>query len=384
MGEKKISRRDFLKGITGIAAGAAVTVALPKVAKADSIAAKLSEMLNEREGIAYVDSLGREVIIPEKIISLIPSGIYAQTILIMLCPDKLAALARPVSEEDISDYERSGLEYLIGLPKTGEMFPLPGYSEINTDAIKRQGTDVILDIGAPKEGQIEKFDLVEDETGKVTLFINATVGNLGNAFRELGSLLDCEERASELAEYVDGIYEEIGEFSKNVSEEIRVYYAAGSHGTDRRREYSFQNEVIRMLGFIPVEVPAGYDERQIDTSLIPEIEADYIIFGSWQCYDNIVNMEGEDYEIWQEADVIKRGAFAVAPGLFQSWMGTALVQMIGALWLGNIISSDVYAYDVVERTRAFYNLFFSYELSNDVVMYLLGIENSELVEKEYE
>lgn len=372
MSEKEISRRDFLKGLAGAAAGIAVSVTLPKITRADSLAARIGNVLVKEEKISYTDSLGREIVLPEKILSVIPSGIYAQTLLIMLCPDKLAALARPLMAEDIEDYEKAGLESLVNLIETGEMFPDDYHDSINPEKLKEAGKIVILDVGSPKDGQCEKFEVVEDETGCVTVFIDGTVGNLSRAFRELGGLLGCEDRAEELAGYVDMIWKEIGECREKIPEDVHIFFAGGPHGTSRHTGYSFQNEVIRMLGFTPVVVMTSYDEKRVDIQSLKEMKTDYIIFNDWDCYENIMNIKGEDYKIWGEVETIKNGTFAVAPGLFQSWIGTPLIQMIGALWLGNVIMPELYNYNIAGKVQEFYRITFNLQLCIEDIFDLLG------------
>lgn len=101
--------------------------------------------------------------------------------------------------------------------------------------------------------------------------------------------------------------------------------------------------------------------------------ADIVIFSRWSRHKNIIDKSGEDYEIWNEVEAIKNEAFAVAPGLFHSWVGSpVLVQIIGVLWIGKTVTPEIYDFDIKEYAKEFYQLFYNYALTDTEISGLLG------------
>jgi iron complex transport system substrate-binding protein len=46
--------------------------------------------------------------------------------------------------------------------------------------------------------------------------------------------------------------------------------------------------------------------------------------------------------------------------------------VLGLQWVGNLLAPDIYDFDMVEKAREFYELFWSYELTEENITELLG------------
>ena len=149
--DKKISKRSFLKMLTGTVAGVAVALALPTVSKAENTIENINDRFILDNGITYIDSLGRSVVVTQNVQRVIPAGGFAQAILEILCPEKLSAVARSIEPSQQEFYERVGLQCICSLPQTGEVYKTSSISLVN--ASLQEEADLIIDIGNQKENQ---------------------------------------------------------------------------------------------------------------------------------------------------------------------------------------------------------------------------------------
>ena len=327
----------------------------------------IDNTLNAEKGVIYRDSLGRTVEITEKIHRVVPTGIFAQTVLEILCPEKLASLAKSIENEK-NIYEKSQKSFLCDLPVIGVMDMSESISKkiIGYDAkiIKTINADVIIDIGTAKENLGEKLSDIQYITDIPTLYIDATVGNLASSFLFLGQLLNCEERAKKIVAYIDKLYSDLYAKKKNIESDVSVFYAANEMGMHGKTEYSFQNEIIDMLGYKNVRNISVDGQNRTTALCIRNMTAEIIIFNNWECYEELARNQGDAYELWKDTHAIRQGMYGVSPGLFHSWVGSpVLVQLIGAVWLGNFVNPSVFDYDMNEFVREFYDLFYDYSIS---------------------
>ena len=373
---KKVSRRTFLKTLTGTAAGVAVALTLPTIAKAENAVENINDRFILDNGITYIDSAGRRVVVAQNVQRVIPAGIFAQTILEMLCPEKLTAVAKAVAPSQQEFYAKAGLQYLSTLPETGEI-----YKSSNTNSrmsiARETEADLVIDIGNQKENQERILAGVQSSLSVPTIFIDGTVGNIPTALRVIGRMLGVQARAESLAIYLEQeIYSDIEEVRREIMRAPKVYYAEGVLGCNKKVGYSYQDEVFRYMGIEPVSIGAGAGAYEIDQTLIAETEIDYIIFGSPQCYEALEAFDENIYEIWKSAAAIQDGKYALSPGFLHDWVGSpALVQMIGMAWLAQLIVEPEYNLQLLTKIKEFSDLFYNYVMSDSEAEELAGMAN---------
>ena len=98
MKETKITRRSFIKGAIGISAALAVGE-VTEQSEAITIGKNAYNQRNgisEKKMITFEDSLGRCVELPKTINNIVPSGKYAEAIIMTLCPEKIASITEPL------------------------------------------------------------------------------------------------------------------------------------------------------------------------------------------------------------------------------------------------------------------------------------------------
>ncbi len=375
----KLSRRTFLKRTTAGIAGSLLVCANTNFASATTQVSQTTEKQSQIN--VFTDYLGRKESLPNNIERVVPSGHFAQILLCSLCPEKLASLASKFSGtvagySEISfdslkaQYQRGGMGNIFNLPESGDLYSCHQRT-IKTSLIASIDFDVLIDVGFNKSDLKLSLDYLETNIDKPAIFIDASFGNLPQAYRTLGNLLGYSSRAELLASYIEKLYADIEDKRNGVRTARKVLYAGNDLGLNTS---CIQNEAIEYLGEIPVIVPNGSQDNEIDASSLQNQSTDYVIFNSHKCFNSISNKTGQPYEIWSDVQAIKKGNYAVAPALYYSWVGCPPLfpQIIGLPWLGNKIWPLVYNYDMVKMTTEFYNLFFNYSLSSDEAVQLLG------------
>ena len=313
----------------------------------------------------FTDSLKRRVLVPDTVKKVIPIGIGTQIMLCTLCPEKMASVAN-IEKSDEETYRRAGMERITTLPKTGEMYSTHRKS-INPSMIAKVDADIIVDVCFHKDGLKSDLDTIQATTKKSTFFTDASFGRLPQAYRELGKLLGCENRAELLASYLEKLYASIEEKRKKIERNTTILYA----GSDMEfvKNNPIQNQVIAYLGGTPVDIQR--DKK--DSAALQKQDIDYIVFYSHDRFHRILRKQEPEYKQWSSIPAIQKGCYAVAPALYHSWIGNPLFsQMIGLPWLGYLIWPEAYDFDILGITREFYELFFGYKMTDDEIIKLLG------------
>jgi iron complex transport system substrate-binding protein len=355
---KGLSRRNFLQnaatfGLTAAASG----VALPSRALADNLT-------GERQTVSVVDSLTRTVDIPSSIDSVVPSGAFAQSLLTTLCPEKIKAVANEVSDEKL-EYAGEMAAGLLDLSAYGGMYD-GGDDDINPRKIHDMNPDVIIDVGDFKDNMQSDIESLENRTDVSTISVNASFGKLPQAYRTLGDLLGCAERADLLAQYVEDVFEQVRVCNSAITQKKSVLLAEGESGLSVRCPGSFQALAIEFVGAIAaVDTDADVGSMDVTMDDITAWNPDYVIFSEHACFESVLYCKDEVGFLWSLLSAIRERRFFEIPSAFYSWFGSPplFIQTIGLLWLGNLIYPEVYDFDINEKAREFYGLFLGRELS---------------------
>ena len=302
----------------------------------------------------FVDSAGREVEIPVEIDAVAPSGSLAQMILYTLCPDKLIGLSDAFSQIQKEYID----EKYWDLPVLGKLYGSSG--TLNLEEIVKESPDIIIDIGERKSGIGADMDTVQEQTGVPVVFIEATLGTMEQAYDTLGELLGVSEKASEMSKYIGDVLK-LAEDVKNKVPEAdrpRVLYSQGEYGTEVNGKDSIHSEVLEFVG-----VTNAADMDSVLSTGGDEVSMEQIIL--WNP-DVVVLAPGSNYgEIfddpsWAQVDAVKNGLVYEVPMGPYNWFGRppSVQRILGIMWLGNLVYPEYYDFDIIEKAREFYELFF--------------------------
>lgn len=352
-----VSRRKFSK--YALLTGAVLI--LPTNLRSKALASEAEQKLRT------TDDANREVVISISPQRIIPSGKYAEAVLKTLCPEKLVS----------TQSAQGNAPVLHSTPETGQLVvPEEGSSSMDVNAIVELIPDLIIDVGDYKDGLGLQLNNLEAQTSTPTLYVDASFGNLPSAYRALGALLDCTERAEQLACYVEDANNRINNARNSITDHKKVLFCEGADGLSVRGAQSHQAQAIEKIGAISAaQYDAEVNSIDVDHIDIADWDPDIILFANESCYETLASDEAE-WKAWRIVPTITNGRFFNVPFRQYSWFGSPplLVQSIGMLWLGNLLYPDAYVLDITEEAQAFYKLFFDMDISVNEAAALIEIK----------
>lgn len=321
----------------------------------------------------FTDSAGREVEVPENITKIAPSGNVAQMILLTIAPERMVGLSQTpsVNQRDFIPQE------MWTLPTFGAVYGQK--SNLNMEALLKAAPEVIIDLGDRKDSIKADMNYVQNQTGIATVFIEADIFHLKEAYLMLGDLLGKEERGKELSEYIGKTLEMCNTNAAMIpeGERLSVMYGTGSTGLACNAKGSTQAYVIDLVGadnavVIPEdELSNKGGGNTISMEQLYIFDPDVIVLQEGGPYDGL-----SGYPEWNHLNAVKNGKYYEIPMEPYCWLSNppSVNQILGVYWLGNLLYPQIYDYDMKEKTREFCKLFWNTEISDEKVDSLL--ENS--------
>ena len=321
------------------------------------------------ETIVVHDDAGRDVEIPADISRIAPSGSTATMMLIPLATDLLVGISASPSV----DQEKYLPEELLYLPTFGQFYG--SKSTLNMEALIEAQPQVIFDLGDKKATVKEDMDQIQKQTGIPTLFFDGTLDHMADTYRTLGQILNKEEQAEKIAEFIDRTTEMAHRNSEKIPEEdrVRILYGTGATGLAVNADGSSQAQVIDFIGAANAVIPDKVTNKGGGTIVSLESlyadEPDAIILTRGGPYSELKESE------WSELKAVREERYYEIPGEPYCWMsGPPSVNMIlGVWWLGQLIYPEIYNdYDMADVAREYYDLFWHYDLTEDEAKEMLA------------
>ena len=314
----------------------------------------------DAETVKFTDSAGREVEIPKNIERIAPTGALAQIVLFSVSPDKMVG----ISTEWSDDAKEILTDKYANLPVFGQMY---GTSDLNTEALAAADPQVIIDIGELKEGAKEDLDSMQEQLGIPVIFVEATLESMPDCYTTLGKILGEEEKAQSLSDYCKNTYDTTVETMKKIDDDdkVDVLYCAGDTGTSVIGKGSFHAEIIDLLANNVAELDNPSSKGTGDEVSLEQIymwDPDVIIFAPQSIYSTV----GEDKD-WQKVEAIKDGDYYESPDVPYNWMGMppSVNRYMGMIWLSETLYPDEFDYDLKEKTKEYYKLFYNADLTDE-------------------
>lgn len=314
----------------------------------------------------FTDSAGRTVTLPAEIGSVVPSGSYAQIILSTLCPEKLASLSAALTRTQKQYLD----DRLDDLPVTGQFYG--GGSTVNYEAIIALAPDVIIDIGEAKESVAADMDELQQKTGIPVIFVEAGIATMADVYETLGKLLGAEEQGEACADYIRAVLTDAAEKAAAIPEKRRVLYSQGEYGTEVMGVGSLHAEVLDYAGAENVAVLSAIASKggtEVSLEQILLWDPEVVILAPESNFDEIF-----DDPAWAGVRAVQTGEVYEAPMGPYNWMDRppSVQRILAVRWLGNLLYPELFDYDMVAETQAFYRLFWHYDLSETEARELLA------------
>ena len=333
-------------------------------------AAVLCGSVAAEETRTFVDDVGREVTLPVTIDAVSPSGPLAQIVLYSFNPDLLVSIS--------SKYSAAQQKYIeprvLALPVTGQFYG--SKSTMNAEEImelnKQLNIDVVLDVGEAKSSMVADLNEIQSTTGVPFAFVTQDkLADIPQSYLTLGSLLGNETRGKELSTYTSDLLAEFDTGMTKVGDnKVSMIYVTSVDGNSVHLigsgENSYHGEVINYLADNlagPAITGSGLGDEYTMEDIL-SMNPDYIIVGydtNHTYYNAIMNSDA-----WKTLSAVKNGNVYEAPYGPYSWMGgpPSVQRLLSMMWLGNLFYPDVFNYNVEDKVKEFYSLFFWYDLSD--------------------
>lgn len=314
------------------------------------------------------DDTGREVTVPETITKVAPSGSVAQLILLTLVPDLLVGLSVSPSTAQMTYYP----EEVVYLPTFGQFYGKK--STLNMESLIKAEPQITIDLGDRK--RTIKVDLagIQSKTNIPTVFYESTIEKLPDAYRSLGTLLGREEKAEELAAFVEKTLKMAEDHAKKIPKDKRktVLFGTGATGLAVNARGSAHAQVIELIGAENAIIPGVVTDKGGGTIVnledVYQAEPDVIIQAN---HDLIHTMDQGE---WAQLKAVREGRYYWIPQEPYSWMSAppSVNMVLGVWWLGQLVYPEIYNdYDMADIAKEYYRLFWNYELSDDEVQAFL-------------
>ena len=323
------------------------------------------------EGRSYTDDLGRSVPLPHTIDTIAITGPLSQVYILPLAGDMLVGVCNEFS----ADAAKYLPESIFTKTEIGQLYG--GKGEMDLESLLSVMPDLVIDIGEPKDTMAADLDTLWHQTGIPFVHVNATVQTAPEAYRELGALLGREEKAGELAAWLEATYARITAMMERVDADGArkgVLYCLGDKGTNVIAEGSFHAETINLLCrnlAVVDEVVTNGLGNEVDLEQLLLWDPDVVLFAPDSCYDSIA---GEAQ--WQSLRAVAEGRYYRTPSGPYGWLSSppAVQRYLGMLWLGELLYPEYTDYDLQTEVTEYYRLFYGCELTDE--MYRELMENA--------
>jgi iron complex transport system substrate-binding protein len=306
------------------------------------------------------DSAGRQVAVPDRIERVFAAGPPAMVLLYVLAPDKMIGWPRAPHPDEMAyvapEYrDRPEVGWLTGRGDT-----------VNLEVLLQSKPDLIFDFGSVRDTYLSLAERVQAQTGIPYLLIDGTFANTPAAVRLLGEVLGVDERAEQIAAYVEATFAEIDGVLAEVPQEERprVYLARGPAGLETGLQGSINTEIIERVGGINVARDPSDARRglaQVPVEQVVVWNPDTVITWDRTFYESV----WKDF-YWQGVDAVRSQRVYLSPTAPFGWIDRppSLNRVIGLKWLAGLFYPDEVKQDLREVTRSFYDLFYHVDLTD--------------------
>lgn len=316
-----------------------------------------------RETMGYTDSLGRDTAVPGNVQRIAVTGPLSQVYVLPLAGDLLVGVSNSFS----ADAAKYLPEEIFSKTEIGQLYG--GKGEMDLEALLSAAPEIIFDIGEPKASMAEDLEALEEQTGIPFLHIDATVKTAPEAYRELGKLLGREEKAEELALWLEETYARIESMMARVDADgarKSILYCLGDKGTNVIAQGSFHAETMNMLAdnlAVLEDVVEKGTGNEVDMEQLLLWDPEYIIFAPDSCFHEIA---GDPQ--WQQLSAVAAGRVCLTPESPYGWLSSppAVQRYLGMLWLGALLYPEYTDYDLQEEITEYYRLFYGCDLTQEL------------------
>lgn len=363
------SRRSLCKAAATVAAGLASAMALGGC----SFEATYHKVIDGTRTIT--DDMGRTltVPVPEKLERIYFTSGLAQVWVFSLDPSKQGGSCAQFTDEQL----RFLPEGIDELPYMGA---ISQNAQIDAEQLLEEEIQLVFSISGIglTQTNLSDAETLQRQTGIPVVLVDGSFERIADAYRFVGDIMGCPERAEELATYCERKFAEVSEAVARVpeSERLTLYYAEGPEGLQTEPNSSQHALAFKLAGAVNVaqveEIP---DLGMSDVSLEHVLKWNPEVIVAWDRRvmggaDKLIREEAD----WSHVDAVKNGRVYTMPATPFAWCDRppGVNRLIGIQWMANVLYPDYYDVDMVEVVKDFYKKMYWADVTDDEARELLG------------
>lgn len=323
----------------------------------------------------FTDSWGRTRTIPtaDKLERVYFTSALAQIFVFSLAPQLLGGTGIQFTQEELK-YLPEGTENLV------YMGSLSAGGEIDREMLLKQDIQLVIDCSgtALTEADVSTAQKLEDQTGIPALCIDGSFEKIHDAYRMLGEILGASERAEQIAQYLERVYNDVTTAVAGIprDERVSLYYAEGPLGLQTEPDegqHALTFSVAGANNVAAVEETQGIGMTNVSLETVLAWDPEVII-----AWDDVIRGGADEIirtdEKWSHIKAVKNGRVYTMPNAPFAWCDRppGVNRFLGIQWVCNMLYPDRFDVDMVEVTKEFYSLLYWVDISDDDARELLG------------
>ena len=303
----------------------------------------------------YLDAAGRRVVVPERVNRVMAADRIAEVLVLVLAPDKLAALGRQPRRGDLPP--RFGRVPVVQWGPDGNPANM-------VDAVWRLHPQVVIDASGVTPERVAYADQVQQLTGVPYILVDDSFARMSQLLRSVGRLLGVADRAADLAIWAEHA---IGGLRgllliRPADARPHVYYARGPSGLETALPGSVSAEALDEAGAINVAAPLGHGAlTTVTPAQLLGWNPEIIIVEDRGFYNAL-----QRGRTWREIAAVRNKRVYLEPENPFGWIDDppGVNRLIGLYWLSGLFYADQTQEDLRSVTCDFYNRFYGEKLTN--------------------
>lgn len=321
------------------------------------------------ENRTITDMVGRTVVVPSEIKSVLCTSPPSTNLVYMVAPDRLGGWNFLPEIEYIPD------EY-AALPVIGGWF---GKETGNYETFISMHPDIVIE-GYTTDGGAARATVAErqEKMGSIPVVaVEDTTNATGYSepIRFMGDLLGEEEQAEAMISFYEGVLATVTERVASIpdDERVRVYYAEGPKGLTTDPTGSQHSELIELCGGINIAdcaLTPGIGMTEVSMEQIISWDPDVILAGDPAFYATVWTDP-----LWQDITAVKTDRVYLIPRTAFCWFDRppGINRIIGIPWTAKVLYPDLFQdMDLEDLIREYHDLFIHVSLSDDQIQEILN------------
>jgi iron complex transport system substrate-binding protein len=309
-------------------------------------------------GAEFVDSAGRHVVLPVRILRVMPVDMVAAVFVYTLAPDKLVGWNQPLSRAQRAYFPAK----YARLPVIGELGgPDPALASA---AAVRWRPDLIIASGPVTPQAAAQADRIEAQTHIPYLVLDGSIEQTPAMLRLIGALLGIGDHRLDIASYayhaIQGLRGKL--LIQSPDDRPRVYYGIGSDGLTTGLSGSLAAADIDQAGAINVAAQLGHGEltrvtRQQIVAWNPDI-----VIAQQRTFYNALRRD----PLWRSLSAVRDKHVFLAPSMPFGWIDNpaGVNRIVGLYWLSDLFYPNVLEEDLRTSVRDFYRSYYGVQLTD--------------------